>query len=96
MTDIDKKREEIQLEIEDTLKVCGANPLTASALAYDLLLELSLKDVAIKVDGKVRGGFVNDVWDAVHIEELDDCKVSLKEALDKAGYVAVEPLIKEK
>ena len=60
MTDIDKKREEIQLEIEDTLKVCGANPLTASALAYDLLLELSLKGVVIVV-GDTSWDDINEV-----------------------------------
>ncbi len=60
MTDIDKKREEIQLEIEDTLKVCGANPLNASALAYDLLLELSLKGVVIVV-GDTSWDDINEV-----------------------------------
>ncbi len=44
------RQEEIREEVEDTLRVCGANPLTASALAYDLLLELDKKGVVIKVD----------------------------------------------
>lgn len=83
-------REEIREEIEDTLRVCGANPLTVSALAYDLMLELSKKGVVIKVDRKLPFVTSNYTLSAHGVYARIN-----KEALSEQGYETVKPLIKE-
>ena len=90
------KQEEIRKGFKELLTFIYAEEQGARVRDGDVLTlfyYLHSQGVVIKADKKIRGGFVNDVWDAVHIEELEDCKVSLGEALDKAGYVAAGSLI---
>ena len=54
--------------------------------------ELSTLGVVIRVDKKINGNLVNELYDAMLVIEEADCKLLVKQALDKAGYTAVEPL----
>ena len=61
----------------------------------DLCRELTALGVVLKVDKKINGNFVNNLWDAMQPVDLDECRLLVKQALEGAGYSAWEPLIKE-
>ena len=48
--------------------------------------------VWLKTEGEIRGWLVNELYDAMGVKELDDCKKLIKLALDKAGYKPVDEL----
>ena len=64
-------------------------------LILRLLTKQASQGVVIKVDKKINGNFVNNLWDAMQPVDLDECRLLVKQALEGAGYSAWESLIKE-
>lgn len=88
--------EGIYKHIKNTLTMCGQNPITVEALALDttqdIWEELHSQGVVVKID--------KELPDRVYITDLDrdiELEISGHTQMDmiRAGYVAVEPLIKE-
>ena len=68
---------------------------TESAYLADHILTYQEKmGVVLKVDKKINGNFVNNLWDAMQPVDLDECRLLVKQALEGAGYYTVESLIK--
>ena len=64
-------------------------------LADHILTHQDKMGVVIKVDKKINGNLVNNLWDAMQPVDLDECRLLVKQALEGAGYSAWESLKKE-
>jgi len=64
-------------------------------LADHILTYQDKMGVVIKVDKKINGNLVNNLWDAMQPVDLGECRLLVKQALEGAGYSAWEPLVKE-
>ena len=62
--------------------------------AADLIMKYQhSQGVVLKVDKKINGNLVNNLWDAMQPVDLDECRLLVKQALEGAGYYTVESLI---
>jgi len=82
------KREEIKAILEILYQHGELTPVNA-------LFALDSRGVVLKVDKKINGNLVNNLWDAMQPVDLDECRLLVKQALEGAGYYTVESLIKE-
>jgi len=89
-------RTELTFSVEDTEYWEIGNHFVLKGKAITKLLAyLDSKDAVIKVDKKINGNLVNNLWDAMQPVDLGECRLLVKQALEGAGYSAWEPLIKE-